>query len=170
MNRIIHAVFVVVQETGVLILGDSGSGKSQLALELLRRGHQLVSDDAVQCYDAQAQLYGKNPLGLGQYLDVSMIGIIDVSRIYGAKACCPRHRIDLALEIGAMRPTLSEPFADYALDYLRLRADATSDLATLLECAVANRQLKQQGFDAKQQFFQQQQRAIEQSPTKESSA
>ena len=170
MKQSLHAVLVVIQKTGVLIVGKSGSGKSSLALELLRRGYQLVSDDAVLCQIKQHKIYGSNPLKLGQYLDVPVIGIIDVSKIYGQQAHCPEHSIDLIIKLGKNAPALPKAFQDYSLKQLQLHTKATSDLATLLECAAAEQQLQQQGYNAKQTFFEQQQQAIAQIQTKESTA
>jgi len=162
MTQIIHAVLLKLEQTGILIIGESGSGKSMLALELLRRGHQLVSDDAVLCFEQQNQLYGKNPLNLGQYLHVPQIGIINVCKIYGKHAYCSKQQIDWVLELGLASVNLPEQFKKYKLKSLRLQTNAISDLATLLECAVANQQLQQQGYFAEQLFFEQQQQVITQ--------
>ena len=95
-----HGVFVEVYGEGVLILGDSGVGKSETAIELVKRGHRLIADDAVEIKRVSAKtLVGSAPSLIKHYVELRGIGIIDVRRIYGMGAVKDTEKIDLVIHL-----------------------------------------------------------------------
>lgn len=100
-NRITqHGVLVEVYGEGVLILGDSGIGKSETAIALVERGHRLIADDAVEIKRVSAKmLVGSAPSLIKHYVELRGIGIIDVRRIYGMGAVKDTEKIDLVIHL-----------------------------------------------------------------------
>ena len=100
-----HGVLVEVYGEGLLLLGDSGVGKSETAIELVKRGHRLIADDAVEIKRVSAiTLIGSAPEIIRHYVELRGIGIIDVRRLFGMGAVKDTERIDLVInmEIAAM--------------------------------------------------------------------
>ncbi|VYT91383.1 HPr kinase/phosphorylase [Clostridium tertium] len=93
----IHGVLVDVYGIGILITGESGIGKSETALELIKRGHRLVTDDAVDIKEVDGQLIGKSPRITIGMLEVRGIGIIDVASLYGLSSILPEKDIQLLM-------------------------------------------------------------------------
>ena len=105
----IHGVLVDVFEVGVLLLGKSGIGKSECALDLVQRGHRLVADDAVECdYRPPGMVFGEPPPLLRHHIEVRGLGILDIKELFGITAIRERKRIDLVvqLEEGVEEPSL----------------------------------------------------------------
>ena len=100
-NRITqHGVLVEVYGEGVLILGESGIGKSETAIALVERGHRLIADDAVEIKRVSAQtLVGSAPSLIKHYVEIRGIGIIDVRRLYGMGAVKDTEKIDLVIHL-----------------------------------------------------------------------
>ena len=95
-----HGVFVEVYGEGILILGDSGIGKSETAIELVKRGHRLIADDAVEIKKVSAKtLVGSAPELIRHYVELRGIGIINASRIFGAGAVKLTEKIDLVIKM-----------------------------------------------------------------------
>ena len=95
-RKSLHGVLVDISGVGVLITGDSGVGKSETALELVRRGHRLIADDRVEVYARDEQtLVGTAPQILKHLMEIRGIGIIDVSTLYGTGAIMPSDQINL---------------------------------------------------------------------------
>lgn len=99
-----HGVLVDVYGIGILILGESGIGKSETALELIKRGHRLVADDAVDIKEIDGTLQGTCPYVTKGMLEVRGLGIIDISAIYGLSAIIPRKFIKLVISIENWNP------------------------------------------------------------------
>ncbi len=173
---VVHGVMVEVFGLGVLISGSSGQGKSELALELLTRGHGLVADDAVELVRGRGDyLVGYCPWLLHGFLEVRGLGILDVPRMFGARALRRPSRLDLIIRL--------YPAQDHAPDYVErleglrtlrrslgvdtpeisLPVSVGHNLATLLEAACRDHWLRIQGYRADQEFAQRQQFAIDQS-------
>jgi len=97
----IHGVLVTIGEIGLLLRGPSGTGKSECALELIRRGHSLVADDVVEIVDdaAAGGLVGASPAALAGRLEVQEIGVVEVQRLFGAPAIRARQRIDAVVDL-----------------------------------------------------------------------
>ncbi|MGG7057345.1 HPr(Ser) kinase/phosphatase [Clostridium nigeriense] len=93
----LHGVLVDVSGIGILITGESGIGKSETALELIKRGHRLVTDDAVDIREVDGELIGKSPRITIGMLEVRGIGIIDVASLYGLSSVLPEKDIQLIM-------------------------------------------------------------------------
>ena len=94
-----HGVLMNIYGHGVLILGDSGIGKSETAIELLKRGHQLVADDAVEIRRVSNRLHGVAPELIRHYIEVRGVGIIDVQQLFGMGAVQFDTEIDLVIQL-----------------------------------------------------------------------
>ena len=96
----IHGVLVDVFEVGVLLLGKSGIGKSEVALDLVQRGHRLVADDAVECdYRPPGMIFGEPAPLLRHHIEVRGLGILDIKELFGITAIRERKRIDLVVQL-----------------------------------------------------------------------
>lgn len=159
MTTQVHGVLVEVLGTGVLILGTSGIGKSECALELLTRGHRLVADDVVRFeVTPDGALVGTAPELIRHHMEVRGIGIVDVPRLYGKESVRERARVDLVCRIvpwkqgvvfervGLERP--SENVAGCALPAVVLPARPSGNMATLVELAVRDHQDRGSGGSA----------------------
>jgi HPr kinase/phosphorylase len=93
----LHGVLVDVYGIGILITGESGIGKSEVALELIKRGHRLVTDDAVDIKEIDGELIGTSPNITIGMLEVRGIGIIDVASLYGLSSISPEKEIKLII-------------------------------------------------------------------------
>ena len=155
----IHGVLVEIYGEGVLLLGDSGIGKSETALELIKRGHRLIADDAVEIRKVSHQrLHGNAPEMIRYYMELRGIGVINVRHIYGVGAVKPETGIDLVV--------LMEPWIDgKAYDRLGLTEETETilgvklprvtipvrpgrNLAVILELAAMNNRQKKMGYNA----------------------
>lgn len=95
-----HGVLVEVYGEGILILGDSGVGKSETAIELVKRGHRLIADDAVEIKKVSAKsLVGSAPALIRHYVELRGIGIVDVKRIFGMGAVKDTEKIDMIINL-----------------------------------------------------------------------
>jgi len=166
-----HGVFMDVLGMGVLITGDSGVGKSELALELISRGHGLVADDVVEMARiAPATIDGRCPGMLRDFLEVRGLGLLNIRTIFGETASRRKMRLKLIVHL---QKTLA------AGDAPRLPLDAQTqevlgvpirkvvipvaagrNLAVLLEAAVRNTILQLRGIDSMQDFMDRQQRMM----------
>ncbi|CAN5390186.1 hypothetical protein BH10ACI3_BH10ACI3_09310 [soil metagenome] len=94
----VHGVLVSIFDAGVLIIGESGIGKSECALELLSRGHGLVADDVVQVEHDGEVLNGSSPERFAGLLELRGLGICDVRTLFGNRSLIRRHKIDICVE------------------------------------------------------------------------
>ena len=95
-----HGVFVEVSGEGVLILGDSGVGKSETALELIKRGHRLIADDAVEIRRVSSKtLVGSAPDNIRHFIEVRGVGLINARRIFGMGAVKMTEKIDMVIQL-----------------------------------------------------------------------
>jgi len=165
----LHGVLMDVLGLGVLITGDSGAGKSELALELISRGHGLVADDVVQISRiAPTTLEGRCPPMLKDFLEVRGLGILNIRTIFGETAVRPK--MNLKLIVGLERPTqtgaeserlplheLSEDILGVTVRKVSIPVAAGRNLAVLLEAAVRNCILQLRGIHSTAEFTQRQQ-------------
>jgi HPr kinase/phosphorylase len=167
-----HGVFMDVLGMGVLIAGESGLGKSELALELISRGHGLVADDVVDfARVAPDSVEGRCPPLLSNLLEVRGLGLLDIKSIFGETAV--RRKMKLRLIVELMRRSAADsmerlPLADSMQSVLGLGIHkvvipvaAGRNLAVLLEAAVRNTILKLRGIDTMEGFLERQRRAMD---------
>lgn len=159
----VAGVLVVVYGMGVLITGESGVGKSETALELIRNGHVLVADDRVDVQRIHNHVHGHAPELLKGRMEIRGIGIIDAQRMYGASCVKDHNRIELVINLQKYDPESEyERVGDVTLRYtnilgvliptLVIPVSPGRSMSALVESAVTNYQLKKQGFDSSQQF------------------
>jgi HPr kinase/phosphorylase len=101
VQRSVTGTLLRVDNRGVLIRGESGTGKSDLALELIARGHKLIADDAVDISVAGASLIGKAPSMLFGYLAVRDLGIVDIQQLYGTESVAATATVDVCVDLNA---------------------------------------------------------------------
>jgi HPr kinase/phosphorylase len=168
-----HGVFMDVLGMGVLISGESGLGKSELALELISRGHGLVADDVVELTRiAPERIEGRCPALLANLLEVRGLGLLDIKAIFGETAV--RRKMNLKLIVHLVRRSTMEqqyerlPLESQTQEVLGLAirkvvipVAAGRNLAVLLEAAVRNTVLQLRGIDTMKEFMERQQRAMD---------
>ena len=158
-----HGVLVEVYGEGLLLLGDSGVGKSETAIELVKRGHRLIADDAVEIKRVSAiTLIGSAPEIIRHYVELRGIGIIDVRRLFGMGAVKDTERIDLVINMepwvqGKMYDRLG--LDDQTVDILGIKIPAITvpvrpgrNLAIILEIAAMNNRQKKMGYNTAEEF------------------
>ncbi len=158
-----HGVLVEVYGEGILLLGDSGVGKSETAIELLKRGHRLIADDAVEIKRVSATtLVGRAPEIIRHYVELRGIGIVDVRRLFGMGAVKETEKIDLVINL--------EPWQDGKMyDRLGLDEETTDilgikvpsivlpvcpgrNLSVVIEVAAMNNRQKRMGYNTSVEF------------------
>jgi HPr kinase/phosphorylase len=160
----IHGVLVDVYGEGVLIMGESGIGKSEAALELIKRGHRLVSDDVVEISKvSDVTLVGTAPDITRHFIELRGIGIIDVKTLFGVESVKNTQSIDLVIK-------LEEWDRDREYDRLGLEEEYTEilgnkvvchslpirpgrNLAVIVESAAVNHRQKKMGYNAAQELY-----------------
>lgn len=158
-----HGVLVEVYGEGLLILGDSGVGKSETAIELVKRGHRLIADDAVEIKRVSAKsLVGSAPEIIRHYVELRGIGIVDVRRLFGMGAVKETERIDLVINLepwvqGKMYDRLG--LDDQKMDILGIKIPSITipvkpgrNLAIILEIAAMNNRQKKMGYNTAEEF------------------
>ena len=155
----IHGGLVEIYGEGVLLLGDSGIGKSETELELIKRGHRLVADDAVEIKQVgKNSLVGTAPEMIRYYMELRGIGIINVRHIYGVGAVKPETGIDLVIYLEAWKEGHSydrlgltnetEEILGVKLPRVTIPVSPGRNLAVILETAAMNNRQKKMGFNA----------------------
>ena len=160
----IHGVLVDVYGEGLLITGESGIGKSEAALELIRRGHRLVSDDVVEIRRPNNErLYGRAPSITQYLLELRGIGIIDVKSLYGVEAVKDEQRIDLVIKLEDWTKEKEYDRLGMTDEYMNiLGIDVTChslpirpgrNLAIICETAAVNHRQKKMGYNAAEELY-----------------
>lgn len=159
-----HGVLVEVYGEGILILGESGVGKSETAVELVKRGHRLIADDAVELRRVSNRtIVGSAPENIRHFIELRGVGIINVARVFGVGAVKPSERVDMIVEL--------EPW-DKAKIYSRTGLESDSmellgipipysvipvrpgrNLAIILETAAINNRQKKMGYNAAEELL-----------------
>lgn len=168
----IHGVLVDVYGEGVLIMGESGIGKSEAALELIKRGHRLVSDDVVELRRvSDVTLVGSAPDITRHFIELRGIGIIDVKTLFGVESVKDTQSIDLVIK-------LEEWNRDKEYDRLGMEEEYTEflgnkvvchslpirpgrNLAVIVESAAVNHRQKKMGYNAAQELYRRVQENME---------
>ena len=161
-----HGVLVEVYGLGVLLLGESGVGKSEAAIELLKRGHRLIADDAVEIKQIDVNvLEGTAPELIRHYVELRGIGVIDVRQIFGVGAIKARQNIHLVVNLevwkeGALYDRLG--LANETINILGVEVASITipvkpgrNLAIILEVAAMNQRQKFMGYNAAVEFTRQ---------------
>ena len=159
----VHGVLVDIYGMGVLIQGDSGIGKSETGLELVKRGHRLVADDRVDVYAKDEEtLWGEPAEILRHLLEIRGVGIIDVMSLYGASAVKDSSQVQLAIylenyESGKVFDRLGNGNEELELSgvkipRLRIPVQTGRNMSVVIEAAAMNYRAKQMGFDATKTF------------------
>ena len=159
-----HGVLVEVYGEGILILGDSGIGKSELAIELVKRGHRLVADDAVELRKvSNRQIMGTAPENIRHFIELRGIGIVNVARVYGVGAVKVSESLDLVVQLEAWDPTKNYQRTGLESEYyeiLGVNIPSTSipvspgrNLAVVLETAAINNRQKRMGYNAAKELL-----------------
>jgi HPr kinase/phosphorylase len=165
----LHGVFMEVQGFGVLIKGSPAIGKSELALELISRGHRLIADDIVDFYRISPErVEGRCPALLQDFLEVRGLGILNIRALFGDNAVKPTKPLDLIIELAladVLKPqildrlnakTQLEHILEVAISKVIIPIAAGRNIAVLVEVAVRNHMLLLRGINATQQFSKRQ--------------
>ena len=161
-----HGVLVEVYGEGVLLLGESGVGKSETAIELVKRGHRLVADDAVEIKRVGvSRLVGSAPELIRHYIELRGIGVVDVQQLFGMSAVREDQDIDLVVSLEQWndetmydRLGLEELYTvilDVKVPSLTVPVKPGRNLAIIVEVAAMNNRHKKMGYNAAQAFTQQ---------------
>lgn len=160
----IHGVLVDVYGEGLLITGESGIGKSEAALELVRRGHRLVADDVVEIRKTNAHtLMGCAPTITKHFIELRGIGIIDVKSLFGVESIKERQRIDFVIKLEDWKKENDYDRLGLEDEYMNiLGIDVTChslpirpgrNLAVICETAAVNYRQKKMGYNAAQELY-----------------
>ncbi|HWT81371.1 MAG TPA: HPr kinase/phosphorylase, partial [Candidatus Methylomirabilis sp.] len=145
----LHGVLIDVYGIGVLLLGESGTGKSECALDLVTRGHRLVADDVVEVLrESDGILIGRGPARIRHHMEVRGLGIINIRDLFGVAAIRYRKRIELVILLEAWRPEeeydrlgveeQTHRILDVPIPQLRIPVSAGRNIAILVEVAARN--------------------------------
>ena len=167
-----HGVLVEIYGEGVLLMGDSGIGKSETALELIKRGHRLVADDAVEIKKThRSHLVGTAPEIIRYYMELRGIGVINVRHIYGVGAVKPSTGIDLVVKMENWVPgkaydrlglsSETETILGVELPCVTIPVTPGRNLAVILELAAMNNRQKKMGFNAAEALAAEHDQAID---------
>ncbi len=160
----IHGVLVDVYGVGVLIMGESGIGKSEAALELIKRGHRLVSDDVVEIRKVSDEtLVGRAPDITRHFIELRGIGIVDVKMLFGVQSVRETQNIDLVITLEEWdrekeydRLGLEEQYTEFLGNKVvchQLPIRPGRNLAIIVETAAINHRQKQMGYNAAQELY-----------------
>lgn len=154
----VHGVLIEVYGMGILLMGKSGVGKSETALELIKRGHRLVADDAVEIKRVEEGLRGEAPDLIRHFMEIRGIGILDIERLYGVGAVKKNEFIDLVMEFEFWdeskeydRIGLDEDFMELLgikIPKLIIPVRPGRNLAMIVEVAARNTRQKKLGYNA----------------------
>ncbi len=161
-----HGVLVEIYGEGVLLLGESGVGKSETAIELVKRGHRLIADDAVEIRRTGTKsLIGTAPELIRHYIELRGVGVIDVRRLFGMSAIKEESGIDLVVNLepwqdGAMYDRLGlenlyTSILDVQIPSITVPVKQGRNLAVIIEVAAMNNRHKKMGYNAALEFTRQ---------------
>ena len=161
-----HGVLVEVYGEGVLLLGDSGIGKSETAIELIKRGHRLIADDAVEIRRVSAKtLVGSSPDNIRHFIELRGIGIVNVRRMFGIGSVKNTEKINLAIQMEPWEQGKnyermglnSETINILGIEVPSITIPVTPgrNLAVIIESAAMNNRQKKMGYNAALEFTEQ---------------
>ena len=155
----IHGVFVRLEGKGVLIIGKSGIGKSEIALDLIHKGHALISDDSVVFYKKdKTNIIGEAPSIIRNLIEVRGLGVLDIKKLFGSKSISLRNKLSLVIELKPCQNEIlysrlemnigSFNLFDIAIPKIELPVNQTRHVSLLIETAVKNYALLSKGSSA----------------------
>lgn len=169
----VHGVFIEVMGVGVLITGEAGIGKSELALELISRGHRLIADDSPEFYlTAPGILEGACPPALQDFMEVRGLGIVNVRELFGDGSVKRDRNLGLIIRLEVFSEAGLTPeerlegirrvreILDVTVPEYTLPVAPGRNLSVLVECTVRNHLLLKKGYDAARQFSDRQHREM----------
>jgi len=173
----VHGVFLEVQGMGVLISGDSAIGKSELALELVTRGHRMIADDIVEFFLVSPDtLEGRCPALLQDFLEVRGLGILNIRELFGETAIKLKKNlrlivqleklvnIDTATQDRLQLQEYSEEIMEVVIPKVRIPVAAGRNIAVLVEVAVRNHILRLRGINSTLEFMGRHERLMTDNP------
>ena len=160
-----HGVLVEVYGEGVLIVGESGAGKSETAIELIKRGHRLIADDAVEIRKVgDNTLEGSSPSNIRHFIEVRGIGIINAGRIFGMGAVKPNEKIDMVIQLEEWDATKAydrlgidneyTKLLDVKVPVITVPITPGRNLAVIVETAAMNNRQKKMGYNGAKELMQ----------------
>ena len=155
-----HGVMMEIYGEGVMIQGESGVGKSEVAIELIKRGHRIIADDAVEIkLTERGKLYASSPALIRHYMELRGIGIIDVRRLFGMGAVKDDQRIDMILKLEpwddkafydrlGLEVATTDEFLGVELPVVTIPVKPGRNLAVIVEVAAMNNRNRKMGHNA----------------------
>ncbi len=160
-----HGVLMNIYGQGVLIYGDSGIGKSETAIELLKRGHRLVADDAVEIRRVSDSLYGTAPELIQHFIEIRGVGIVDVQKLFGMGAVQFDSEIDLIVRLEKWEDgkfydrlgidAMEEDILGVPLPLVKIPVSAGRNLAGIIELATMKNRQQKYGYNGANDFVSQ---------------
>lgn len=158
----VHGVLMEVYGLGVLIQGASGIGKSEIGLELIKKGHRLVADDRVDIYQHESTVVGEAPAILQNVMEIRGLGIIDVMNLFGAGAVRKSVRIQLVIDLQEYSPNKQFDrlghgeeiiqLAEVDVPKISIPVKMGRNLSAIVEVAAMNHRARSMGYDATKMF------------------
>jgi HPr kinase/phosphorylase len=179
-TTLIHGSLVDILGMGVLLLGKSGVGKSECALELVSKGHSLVADDVIRviCL-GERFLEGSSPHLLRHYIEVRGLGIVDLSKLYGIRAVRSRKQIDMVITLEDWQPDTyvervgldqhTYSILGVALPHIMVPVKPGRNISTIVEVGARDQRLKLLGTHSAQEFNQRLMRVTKPEPSRDDS-
>lgn len=158
-----HGVLMEVFGVGILLTGKSGVGKSETAMELIKRGHRLIADDNVIIKEIANELYGTAPDIIRYFMELRGIGIINVKSMYGSGSVLDEKKIQLVIQLENWQQgkeydrigdeMSTESYFDIKIPKLTIPVSPGRNLAIIIEVAARNFRLKSMGYDASEELI-----------------
>lgn len=159
-----HGVFVEVYGEGILIVGESGAGKSETAIELIKRGHRLIADDAVELRKvSERNIEGSSPSNIRHFIELRGIGIINARRIFGMGAVKPAEKVDMVIQLEEWDSTKAydrlgldneyTKILDVKIPVITVPITPGRNLAVIVETAAMNNRQKKMGYNGAKELM-----------------
>jgi len=159
-----HGVLVEVYGEGILLVGDSGVGKSEIAIELIKRGHRLIADDAVEIRRVSRKaLVGQSPENIRHFIELRGVGVINARRIFGMGSVKPSQKIEMCINMEVWDPAKVYDRMGIASEYteilgikipvVTIPVKPGRNLAVIVEVAAMNNRQKEMGYNAARELL-----------------
>lgn len=159
-----HGVLVEVYGEGILIVGESGAGKSETAIELIKRGHRLIADDAVELRKVNERtIEGSSPSNIRHFIELRGIGIINARRIFGMGAVKPSEKVDMVIQLEDWDSTKAydrlgldneyTKILDVKIPVITVPITPGRNLAVIVETAAMNNRQKKMGYNGAKELM-----------------